>query len=285
MKDEEAGAPGEAGFALGLPVIRARKNDRLRLVRALATRRGRRRHGRFVVEGTKAIRDVLEHDPRRLEQVLFRVGDELPLKTLEAARERGVPIYPVAASLWGELADAETPQPVLAVGPIAWTPLEAVLGADQPGPRAVVACLGVQDPGNLGTILRTARFFGLAGVVVLPGTQDPWSPKVVRGTAGAVVLHPPAQAGDVASLLAAARAAELEPVALAAHGGAPLGPGALPARALLLLGAEGPGLPGEAQAARPITIAAGGGQVESLNVAVAFGVVAHAWAQDRAGRG
>ncbi|MGE0708462.1 MAG: TrmH family RNA methyltransferase [Planctomycetota bacterium] len=269
-------------FQDGLPVIHARKNDRLRLARALQSARGRRQRQRFLVEGPKALLDLLARRPDALEQLLVRAGPERTRgveAVLEAARAAGVPAYPVAPELFAELAPSETPQGLLGIARLRWSPLEALCAGEDPSaPRALIGCLGVQDPGNLGTILRTARFFGCSGAVILPGTQDPWSPKVVRSAAGALLDRPPARADDLPALLAAAAAAGLQPLALAAHGGAPLAEAELPARCLLLLGAEGAGLPEEATDLPAVTIESpAGAEVESLNVAVACALVAHAW--------
>ena len=173
-------------FHDGLPIIRSPKNDRLRLVKSLSTRRGRRHRQRFLLEGPKVIAEVIEHDAALLEQILYRVGGPLrgaEKQVLQAARSAQVPCYPVAEKPFDASAPAETPQPLLGIARLRWTSLDDMLGDDPRAPRAAAACLGVQDPGNLGTILRSARFLGFAGVVVLPGTQDPWSPKVVRSSA------------------------------------------------------------------------------------------------------
>lgn len=268
-------------FDQGRPVIRSRKNDRLRLVRALASARGRRQRQRFLLEGPKAISDLVARRPADVEQVLFRSGElrASERRALDAAQAAGVDVYPVAPELFSELAPSESPQGVLAVAHLRWTPLaELLAGADPQAPRAVIASLGIQDPGNLGTILRSARFFGCAGLVILPGTQDPYSPKVVRSTAGTLLQTPPARAESLAELLSAAAQAGLEPIALAAHEGEPLETSALPQRCLLLAGAEGQGLPAEAAGVRALTIASPEPeQAESLNVAIATSLVAHAW--------
>ena len=254
--------------------IASAQNPKLKLVRALAGRRGREREGRFLLEGPKALEDALTHAPGQVELVLLRAGDtERVAAALERARARRVPCLEVEPRLFDDLSQVETPQPLLAVARQVWRALPDLLGRSGPAPRAVVALAGVQDPGNVGTILRSAAFFGLAGAVFLPGSQDPWGPKVVRASAAALLLHPPARA-EPEALLAAAAAAGLEPVALAAHGGQP--PHTIPPRALLVLGAEGPGLPPELRGARAVTIPGAGG-AESLNVAIAFGVAAHCW--------
>jgi TrmH family RNA methyltransferase len=271
-------------FYQGLPLIRSRKNDRLRLVRALVTRRGRRQRQRFLVEGPKALSEVLEQRPDLLEQLLYRAAAPslAVARVLEQARAAGVSTYPVESSVFDELAPSQTPQGVLAVAHLAYAPLDDVLGSGEEA-RAVVACLGVQDPGNLGTILRSARFFACAGVVVLPGTQDPFSPKVVRSAAGTLLAQPPARAEDLESLLRAATTAGFEPRALAAHGGEPLAKAGLPKRCLLLLGAEGQGLPADTDPLPALTIATPVSEAESLNVGVAFAVAAHTWCAEWGG--
>lgn len=259
--------------------IASASNPKLKLVRALASRRGREREGRFLLEGPKALDEALTHAPDRLELVLLRAGaDERAAPELERARAARVPCLEVEPRLFDELSQVETPQPLLAVARQAWRELAALLPAGDE-PRAAVALGGVQDPGNVGTILRSAGFFGLQGAVFLPGSQDPYAPKVVRASAATLLRHPPARA-EAPALLAAAVGAGYVPVALAAHGGERLS--ALPPRALLLLGAEGPGLPAELRQVRAITIAGAPAGAESLNVAMAFTIAAHAWRAARA---
>lgn len=266
-------------------VIRSAKNERLRDVRALGTAHGRKKQGRFLLEGPKVVEEALALRPGWLEQVLVREGaaDARVERVLARAGDLDLACAIVAPEVFDGLARSEQPQPLLAVARQAWTDLPDLLGgaADAGARRGVVALAGVQDPGNVGTILRSARFFGLAGAVLLPGAQDPWSPKVVRASAGALLAAPPARAPDLPALLAAARAAGLTPVALDAHAGPDprREPGALPGRALLLLGAEGGGLPADLAAdVRRVRLAPADATAESLNVAVAFGVVAALWA-------
>lgn len=264
-------------------VVRSAKNERLRDVRALQTSHGRKKQGRFLLEGSKVIEEALERRPAWVEQVLVREGARDPRveRVLARAADLGLPRVIVAGDAFDGLAPSETPQPLLAVARQAWSDLTDVLGAPGDERRAVVALAGVQDPGNVGTILRTARFFGLAGVVLLPGAQDPWSPKVVRASAGALLSCPPARAEGLEALMAAARGAGLVPVALDAHAGLDprLDRRALPARALIVLGAEGAGLPADlGPDVRRVRLAPGDPTAESLNVAVAFSVVAALWA-------
>jgi TrmH family RNA methyltransferase len=262
------------------PPITSRKNDRLRLVRSLGKPRARRKLGKFLLEGPKVIEEALRQRPGCLEQLLYRHADPLPgrlAELVDAARAASLPSFAVEPALFDELSDVESPQPVLAVARQAWASLTETLGHGD-GPRLVVACCGVQDPGNVGTILRAARFFGCQGVVFLGGSQDPWSPKVVRASAGTLLASPPAKAESPQELLEGARGAGLTPVALTAHDGAPLKGGAFPPRTLLLLGAEGGGLPAALEQASATRLTIQGQGAESLNVAIAAGIALHAWA-------
>ena len=135
---------------------------------------------------------------------------------------------------------------------------------------------GVQDPGNVGTIIRSAAAFGVAATVCLPGTVDVWNAKVVRSTMGALFSHPVAQMTGVEfgefcqSHKVECWAADTEGTSLALVASAP-------PRLALIVSNEGAGLSSEAAAlaTKRVAIAMASG-VESLNVAVATGILLHA---------
>jgi TrmH family RNA methyltransferase len=139
----------------------------------------------------------------------------------------------------------------------------------------VLALDGVQDPGNVGTILRTALALGAAGVVALPGTADLWGPKALRGAMGAPFRLPAVHAA-ADEFLAWVREAgvELWTTDVGGDDVRRLGPPARPA--VLLLGNEGAGVRDDlaGRAARRVAIPIGAG-AESLNVAVAAGILLH----------
>src|SRR6185295_4731676 len=127
--------------------------------------------------------------------------------------------FGVSPALFDELVDTESSQGVLAVAPVRWRAFEEALGPVPEDlaaaePRCLLVAAGVQDPGNLGTILRSARFLGVAGVVCLTGTTDPWSPKVVRASAGALLEAPPAHVESLAKLVELGTARGYRTVAL-----------------------------------------------------------------------
>jgi TrmH family RNA methyltransferase len=131
---------------------------------------------------------------------------------------------------------------------------------------------GVQDPGNVGTILRTAAALGATATIALPGTVDLWNPKVIRSSMGAQFAHPAFHA-DSDETLAFLDRNKIDLWAADA-GGSALNRGDAPARLALAVGNEGSGLSPEiiAKARKTISLPVTAG-VESLNVAVAAGII------------
>jgi TrmH family RNA methyltransferase len=161
--------------------ITSLKNDKVRLVRALQTRRrARQREGLFVVEGVR----LCEEADRTGLAVHFALYTEQASEGPRAAAllsswaEAGVSRYEVSESVMAACSDTESPQGLLAVVPIPSLPAPE-------SPTLTLVLDRLRDPGNLGTLLRTALAAGVDQVLLLPGTVDPTNPKVVRGGAGA----------------------------------------------------------------------------------------------------
>ena len=166
-------------------------------------------------------------------------------------------------------ADTETPQGVLAVAEIPRRALGDLAAADG---DVVLLLDAVQDPGNFGTLVRTAEALGAAAVVSLPGTVDAWNPKAVRAAMGSSFRVPLVDAGwDEAEPWLRAAGFRL----LAAAGeGAPLGE--RPARAALVLGNEGAGVGDETRRRADALVGIPlRGRAESLNVAAAGAILLH----------
>ena len=224
----------------------------------------------FAAEGVRAVEELVR-SPLALKGVL--VAPQLAdaprgAALLAALRERGTELAEVSALEFASAAETESPQGVLAVAEIPDRSLDALALP----PRARLVLLdGVQDPGNVGTIVRTAAALGAAAVLALPGTVDLWNAKVVRSAMGAS-FHAPAFSCTWEELDTFRRR---ESVALwgADAGGSVLGSLAVPDRLGLVVGNEGAGLSPESLArvdvlaSLPISSA-----VESLNVAVATGI-------------
>ena len=244
------------------------------MIRDLHRRRGRARRGLALAEGVRLVEEALAAElPLRGAAISPALEATTRGRALKSALERrAVRLEPVSETELADLADTEHPQGVVAVvEPRRWA-----LGdiAAAPG-RPVLVLDGVQDPGNVGTIIRSALGLGAAGVVALKGTAELTSPKVVRGSMGAL-FRLPAVASDAEGLLEWARARGVELWAAAADG-EPLEPGTArgcTAPVGLVLGNEGAGVSPalEAAARRRVAIRLTPG-AESLNVAIAAAIL------------
>ena len=242
----------------------------LTLARDLRRRKARERQGLFVAEGVRTVEELLASP---LEVRGLVTGPDLAAQPrgaalVEAAARRGVAVLEVGDTDFRSAAETDTPQGVLAIG-VAPGQALAGLPAD---PARLVVLDGVQDPGNTGTILRTAAAFGASAVIALPGTVDLWNAKVVRSAMGALFRISTAHAtADALHAFLAEREVALWAADLR---GEPLGDRRPPARLALALGNEGGGLSPAVRARADhlvrIPIA---GDVESLNVAVAAGIL------------
>lgn len=188
---------------------------------------------------------------------------------LQTLGSHNIPVVTVTPKTLEQLADTDTPQGVLAVlEPPRWT-----LADIRPTHRAPVLVLdGVQDPGNVGTLIRTAFALGCSGAVLLPGSAEPSNPKVLRGAMGATFRLPWAPASD-SDFRGWTRETDAV-VWTAATDGSPVHRLEPPERLALVVGNEGAGVrPAVRELSRAsvaIPLARG---AESLNVAVAAGIV------------
>ena len=209
---------------------------------------------------------------------LTAANPELPrTREIVAALEgRGVPVQQVTAAEFASAADTDSPQGILAIAEIPKRDFSAVpLGEREPA--LVVVLDAVQDPGNVGTIVRAAAALGAAATVCLPGTVDLWNAKVVRSSMGAL-FHAPALACTWAEFDAFRSTSDVE-LWGAEAGGEPLSVvtrnrTAIPLRLAIAVGNEGSGLSSETRRRASKLVAVEiGPAVESLNVAVATGIM------------
>ena len=263
------------------PLSKARRA----VVADLGSRAGRERHRRFLLEGPRAIEDALARGAR-LEDLIAA-----PAAEAEVRRWLEAELVPAATALWwagdeelAQLADTTTPQGVLAVGVLPPSGLDGL--PPEPG-RVTLLVDGVQDPGNLGTLLRTLVAVGGKAAICCKGTVDPFNPKALRGSAGAALSLALAWGIPRTAAVEWCRGRGIAIVALVA-GGRDLFAGGPPAGPLALaVGAEAAGLSPEVEGAA--ALAAGIPMepgVESLSAAVAGSVALYALAHDlvRGGR-
>lgn len=250
-----------------------------RLRRLLARRSVRRLDGAFVVEGATLLRAALDAGAE-VESCYLAPGadaDPAVAAAADAARAVGARVFTLADGVLERVADTVTPQPVLAV-----VRQPAVDGGLLEHAGFAVVCVEVRDPGNLGTVVRSAAAAGADVVVCTASTVDPFNPKTVRASAGAVLSVPLVVDLDAADALRRLRAAGVRTVGAVAHGGRPHTEVDWTVPVALVLGNEAAGLRPEAAAAldATATIALASG-VESLNVSMAATVLCFEVARQR----
>ena len=254
-------------------MITSLANPKLKLVRNLQARRSLREAERlFVVDGVRLVEEAVRAPAAP--QLALYVGDLDPRgqAVLDRLRERGAAVEEVAPPVMAAASDTETPQGLLAV-----VPLPAL---EPPAPLTLALVLdGLRDPGNLGTILRTADGAGVQAVFLAPGTVDAYNPKVVRAAMGAHFHVPIISTGWEALVQ---RLAGLSLWLAEARAGVGYHEVDWRAPSALIVGAEaaGPGQAARRLAPRRVSIPMPG-QAESLNAAVAAGIILFEAARQR----
>jgi TrmH family RNA methyltransferase len=252
------------------------------VARRLAKRGLRDAAGAFLVEGPQPVREALA-DPRRLVTDVFvthAAADRHPELTAAAGRG-GAVLRLVTTEVLAALAQTVTPQGVVAVARFCDAPLAAVFA---PGLRLGCLLAAVRDPGNAGTLVRSADAAGAGGVVFAADSVDPYNGKCVRASAGSLFHLPFAAGGPLADACAAARGAGARVYAAAATGPEDLDrladAGELAAPTVWLFGNEAWGLPEPARglADRVVRVPIHG-RAESLNLAAAAVVCLYASAK------
>jgi RNA methyltransferase, TrmH family len=242
-------------------------------LRALRRRRSRQQSARFLAEGIRLAEDLLASPLAvRWGAISSSLEDSERGRALVASlTRRGIPVRPLGDGEFAEHAATDTPQGVLLVADTPEWELRHLL---EPGsaPRVILVLDGIQDPGNFGTLVRSAEALGAVGVLALPGSVDPWNPKSVRAAMGSSFRLPivtaswdqaaPAMRASGFALLAAAVGGEPPPEHLQ--------------RVALVLGNEGAGV--SAAVLREVDASVGiplRGRAESLNVAAAAAILLH----------
>jgi TrmH family RNA methyltransferase len=247
----------------------------LTLARDLQRRRARERQHLFVAEGVRSVEELLRSGlPVQGAIVSPTLGTSPRGEALRASlAASAVPVLVVDGLDFASAASTESPQGVLAIAKI---PSRELASLTLPPDARLLLLDGVQDPGNVGTLVRTAAAFGVAATLAMPGTVDLWNGKVVRSAMGALFNHPVLTCtwDDFDGFLAA----HAIPLWGADAGGEPLGRirPPFPQALAIAVGNEGAGLsPAAAQrVARTVAIRTRP-DVESLNVAVAAGIFLH----------
>jgi TrmH family RNA methyltransferase len=260
-------------------IITSKDNPKVKLMRALRQRKQRQESGLFLVEGIRPVGEAAaasmtgDHHPQ-LDFIFYSpelLTSDFALRLIDEQSERGIPCYELPGALFETLAEKENPQGILAAVREHWSDLAELSPQNFPW---VVALVSPQDPGNIGTILRTIDAVGASGLVLLDSSADPFSAASVRASMGAIFWYPLVRA-SFSDFLVWARQNEYTLYGTSAHGAQdyrsikkyefPL---------VLLMGSEREGLtPEQRQACNQLVQMPMKGRVTSLNLAVATGVM------------
>jgi len=279
-----------AAFGAGrLRRIEGRHNPLVKQLRQAFSRAELTENGDCAVEGARILEEAIRSG-LRLSAVFFHDSAQERAERLLPQIGAQVETLLLPDKLFDSVVPSESPQGVAALVRLKEFSLEDLLQRMQLGPIVVLA--GLQDPGNLGTILRSAEAFGSAGVVLGEGTVSPFNSKVIRASAGSVFRLPMvyerplgnAKSGGlkVGELARRLRAENVRLIATSSHKGTSLEQADLKGPSAIFFGNEGAGLSREVMAEMDESVAIPHtAQVESLNAGVAASIVLYEAARQR----
>jgi TrmH family RNA methyltransferase len=261
-------------------IVQSKQNARLKELRRALDHPRREGRGLAGIEGPNLLEEALRAG-LRVACVFAAQGAEPQIEKLPLPPETEILLLP--SELLAHALTTETPQPIAAlVEPPEWTWMH-LLGGESTTAPLIVVLAGVQDPGNLGAILRSAEAFGAHGILSLPGTVSAWNPKAVRASAGSV-FRVPLITADAEAAFARLKKAGIKILTTAVQGAEPADQIDLAAPVALLIGNEGNGVPEElARLADGAVTIPCPGPVESLNASVAASVLLYEASRQRGG--
>jgi RNA methyltransferase, TrmH family len=264
--------------------IEGRHNPLIKELRQAFVRGERTAGGDCAIEGLRVVEEAIRSS-LKFRAVFFRESAQNMAERLLPQIGSHVETLLIPDKIFDGAVPAETPQGVAALVRLREFSLEDILERLQIGPVMVV--VGLQDPGNLGTILRSAEAFGSAGVVLGEGTVSPFNTKVIRASAGSIFRLPVVLAktgGRTEEITAKFRSQRVRMIATSSHKGTPLDQARLTESSAVFIGSEGSGLPRNLMAQVDELVAIPHSpQVESLNAGVAGSIVLYEAARQRRG--
>lgn len=252
--------------------ISSKDNSIIKNLRSLADSRHRKKEQAFLVEGVKIVEEALRD----------KVGVKMVVASpslvqhhgrgiLKLAEASGVDVVWISERLMDWVSQSKTPQPVMAVVRMKQHTEEALL-AHEAG--LIVIAHQLQDPGNLGTIIRTAEAVGASGVAITANTVDPYNVKAIRASMGSILRLPVVHVEGISSFIGKCRQRGFQTAATVLTGDRTHFDADLTKPTAMILGQEGAGLPQELMADVDLKIRIPMAEtIDSLNVAVSAAVV------------
>jgi RNA methyltransferase, TrmH family len=256
-------------------IVQSRQNARVKELRAAFARSKRTEHGLLAIEGEHLLQEALS-SRLQIATVFVRIGSESLLDRIGVPESTEVLVLP--PEVFSSAVDTESPQGIAAFVKAREFTLDQVLGLRQP---LILVIAGMQDPGNLGTLIRSAEAFGATGYVTLPGTVSPNSQKTLRASAGSIFRLPGITISED-HLFRELVQQKIKTLAAVAAQGDPPSMCDLTQPCALIVGNEGSGIAPETlrRADVRVTIPTPG-PVESLNAAIAGSILLYEAARQR----
>src|SRR3984893_6641624 len=265
--------------------IEGRHNPLVKQLRQAFSRAELTEGGDCAIEGLRILEEAIRSG-LRFSAVFFRESAQDRPQRLLPQIGAQVETLLLPDKLFDSLVPSESPQGVAALVRLKEFSLDDVMERAQVGP--IIVSAGLQDPGNLGTILRSSEAFGSAGVVLGEGTVSPFNSKVIRASAGSVFRlpvihgHGKSAAGKLGEVSEKLRRQGVRLIATSSHKGTPLDQSDLKGATAIFFGNEGAGLPRDVMSKmEEVVVIPHTPQVESLNAGVAASIVLYEAARQR----
>ena len=263
--------------------VSSKDNSSIKYLRSLADPKHRKKEQAFLVEGVKMVEEALRDDADVMMVVAAPVLVQHHGKgVLKLAEIRGVDILWISERLMDAVSENKTPQPVMAVVRMRLHSEEELLAH---GSKLIVVAHRLQDPGNLGTIIRTAEAVSASGVALTENTVDPYNAKAVRASMGSILRLPVVPVGDLPSFLKKCKTKGFQTAATVLTGEKTHFDVDLTKPIVVILGQEGAGLSEDIMAGIDLRVRIPMAEtIDSLNVASAAAVILYEALRQRLGK-
>jgi len=220
----------------------------------------RKKEGKFVIEGPRLIKEALLD----IEYIVYSKEHKVMIK----AKEMGIPCYEVSDKEYRKLSDVVTPQGIMAVVEQSSPTIDDIKGP------LVIACIDIQDPGNMGTIIRAADATNVSGIITSKGCVDIYNQKTIRSTAGSIFHVPVVQSRDIACDVSILKGKGYKIIATDTTGIESFWQTDLKEKVVILIGNEGAGLSKDILDLADVVVSIPiPGKAESLNAAMCASVI------------
>jgi TrmH family RNA methyltransferase len=252
--------------------ITSKDNSFIKNLRALADPKHRKKEQAFLIESVKMVEEAL----RDKAGVTMVVASPALVQhhgkgVIKLAEARSIDILWVSDKLIYGISESKTPQPVMAVVTMKEHGEDELLAHSS---KLIVICHQLQDPGNLGTIIRTVEAVGAAGIALTPNTVDPYSAKAVRASMGSILRLPVVRIGDFSTFVKLCKQRGFQTIATAVTGDKAHFDIDLKKPTAIILGQEGAGLPQDIMAEVDLRVRIPMAEtIDSLNVATSSAVI------------